>query len=86
MRFLLPPLSLPLLIGAPHCLSWRAFKAEHRRTESVGFVDGSLIQTFADLSDAQVEAVMQGKREAEALTMTRRQLLDAVEELSRAHS
>lgn len=52
----------------------------------MGFVDGALVQTFADLDSAEVEAVLQGKNEAETLAEGRGELLDAVEELSRAHS
>lgn len=65
--------------------SWRQYKTEYRTLDSVGFVDGSLIQTFADLDEAHVASVIQGKTEAERLEQTPAQLLDVVEELCRAH-
>lgn len=74
------------MLTGHHLNRYRKFKGEFRTAESVGFVDGSLVQTFVGLDSAHLDMVMKGQNEAQALTDSVAQLSDAVEDLSRAHS
>lgn len=65
---------------------WRAFKSEaSQEVPSAGFLDGNFLELFSTLSKKDMEAVLKGGSEHEALTLGSDKLLSLVDELARLH-
>ncbi|GAA5820215.1 hypothetical protein JCM10212_006784 [Sporobolomyces blumeae] len=65
--------------------TYRSFKSERRSTPSTGFVDGTFVQQFLDLSTADQVRVVEGRNEHEKLVASRDDIVRVLEEVARLH-
>lgn len=66
-------------------IRWCRFKDETRSLESVGFIDGSFVERWVDLTPQQMEEVLAGQSEAQRLALTASGVSALVDELARLH-
>ncbi|GAA5997405.1 hypothetical protein JCM5350_003830, partial [Sporobolomyces pararoseus] len=64
---------------------FRSFKIEKRSIPSSGFVDGSFVQQFLDLSATEQDQIMEGKSEFEKLPADKNEVIRVLEEVGRLH-
>lgn len=64
---------------------FRSFKADKLRLPSAGFIDGSFVELFLDLSRSEQDAVLAGQSEHEAMKEGREEVVRVLEEVARAH-
>lgn len=69
----------------PGSSRFRSFKAEKRAIPATGFVDGSFVQQFLDLSPAEQDKVMAGRNEYEKLQVEKTEIVRLLEEVGRLH-
>ncbi|GAA5871751.1 hypothetical protein JCM8547_008132 [Rhodosporidiobolus lusitaniae] len=72
-------------VGGLEQEDFRAFKSDKQRLPSTGFIDGSFVETFLDLSREEQEKAVQGKSEHQALGVKREDVVRLLEEVARAH-
>ncbi|KAF9437707.1 DNA damage-binding protein 1a [Entomortierella beljakovae] len=72
-------------IGGLDHASWRTFRCESRTLASANFVDGDLIELFLDLSQDEINNVMDGPEDGERIKVPVDEIIKLVEELSRLH-
>ncbi|GAA5851088.1 hypothetical protein JCM3766R1_006484 [Sporobolomyces carnicolor] len=65
---------------------FRSFKIEKRQTRSTGFVDGTFVEQFLDLSSELQDEIVQGRNEFERLHVKdKSELIKVLEEVARLH-
>jgi hypothetical protein len=64
---------------------FRSFKADKRSIPSTGFVDGSFVQQFLDLSPSKQDEIMNGRSEYEKLSVGKNEVVKVLEEVGRLH-
>ncbi|GAA5820839.1 hypothetical protein JCM11251_001838 [Rhodosporidiobolus azoricus] len=72
-------------IGGLEQEAFRFFKTEKQRLPSAGFIDGSFVEQFLDLSPPQQDAVVAGVNIFATLEKGREEVVRLVEEVARAH-
>ncbi|GAA6009649.1 hypothetical protein JCM11491_001047 [Sporobolomyces phaffii] len=65
--------------------AFRSFKAENRTVPSKGFIDGSFVQQFLELSAGEQDKIMGGRTEFERLSASKGELVRVLEEVGRLH-
>jgi DNA damage-binding protein 1 len=76
----------PLFIPIPlDTQSWREFRSDKRTIQSTNFVDGDLIELFLDLSQDEINDVLEGADGGEPIKVPVEEITKLVEELSRLH-
>lgn len=66
-------------VGSLEHAEWRQFKADYRTSDSVGFIDGTFVERWADLSPTEKAAVMEGGSEAEKILLSQEDISGLVE-------
>lgn len=75
-----------LNIGGLSHEEYRAFKAEYRSQPSAGFIDGSLLENLLTLTAQEIDEVLKGTSEFEAIPTDKRQtVIQTIEDLQRLH-
>ncbi|CAO3569563.1 unnamed protein product [Mortierella alpina] len=72
-------------VGGLDHASWRKFRSDARTLPSTNFVDGDLIELFLDLSQDELNDVLEGANDGEPIQVPVEELTKLVEELSRLH-
>ncbi|KAF9583420.1 DNA damage-binding protein 1a [Lunasporangiospora selenospora] len=72
-------------IGGLDHASWRRFRTEARKLPTTNFVDGDLVELFLDLSQDEINDVMEGVDGGSQITIPVTEVTRMVEELSRLH-
>jgi DNA damage-binding protein 1 len=65
--------------------SWREFRSDSRTLPSTNFVDGDLIELFLDLSQDEINDVLEGADGGDPIKVPVEEITRLVEELSRLH-
>ncbi|GAA5985538.1 hypothetical protein JCM10908_007016 [Rhodotorula pacifica] len=65
--------------------NFRSYKSDKVVSPSAGFVDGSFVERFLDLSEGEQERVLAGRSEPEKLDVTREEAIALLEEMARTH-
>ncbi|KAG0365622.1 DNA damage-binding protein 1a [Gamsiella multidivaricata] len=72
-------------VGGLDHASWRQFRSDARTLPSTNFVDGDLIELFLDLSQDEINDVLEGPEDGEPIKVPVEEITKLVEELSRLH-
>ncbi|KAF9365058.1 DNA damage-binding protein 1a [Mortierella sp. NVP85] len=72
-------------VGGLSHSSWREFRSDSRTLPSTNFVDGDLIELFLDLSQDEINDVLEGADGGEPIKVPVEEITRLVEELSRLH-
>ncbi|KAI8360101.1 DNA damage-binding protein 1-like protein [Mortierella sp. GBAus27b] len=72
-------------VGGLSHISWREFRSDKRTIQSTNFVDGDLIELFLDLSQDEINDVLEGADGGEPIKVPVEEVTKLVEELSRLH-
>jgi hypothetical protein len=65
--------------------SYRTFKNGVTQFEPVGFIDGDFIETFNELSESDIQKVLQGTSEFEKLDLRKEDIQTLLEEMGWLH-
>ncbi|CEQ42082.1 SPOSA6832_03869, partial [Sporobolomyces salmonicolor] len=65
--------------------SFRAYKSNRRTLPSAGFVDGSFVELFLDLTVEAQDAVLEGRSAAERIGVARGEVVRVLEDVARLH-
>lgn len=75
-----------LIQGPPFLLHrFRSYRSDKVVSPSAGFVDGSYVERFLDLSEPEQDRVLAGRSEPERLDATREEVIALLEEMARTH-
>ena len=88
--FPLPPRMFPrkvciLIQDPPFLHRFRSYHSDKVVSPSAGFVDGSYVERFLDLSEPEQDRVLAGRSEPERLDVTREEVIALLEEMARTH-
>ncbi|BGP43549.1 hypothetical protein JCM10449v2_007590 [Rhodotorula kratochvilovae] len=72
-------------VGGLEQEEYRAFKSDKTTQQSAGFVDGSFVEQFLDLTPEEQEKVVAGQSEHERLDVGREEVGRLLEEVARVH-
>ncbi|KAF8930905.1 DNA damage-binding protein 1a [Dissophora ornata] len=72
-------------VGGLDHAEWRKFRSDARTLPSTNFIDGDLIEVFLDLSQDEVNNVLEGAEGGEPIKVSVEEITKLVEELSRLH-
>ncbi|KAG0202400.1 DNA damage-binding protein 1a [Mortierella sp. GBA30] len=72
-------------VGGLDHASWRKFRSDSRTLPSTNFVDGDLVELFLDLSEDELNDVLEGADGCEPIKVPVEEVTKLVEELSRLH-
>ncbi|KAJ3405441.1 DNA damage-binding protein 1a [Chytridiales sp. JEL 0842] len=75
---------LPGIGGIQHS-KWRSFTNERRTEESRGFVDGDLVESFANLDPATAEKIVNEVKSKYGFEVSVQEVLNLVDDLGRLH-
>lgn len=64
---------------------FRSYRSDKVVSPSAGFVDGSYVERFLDLSEPDQDRVLAGRSEPERLDVTREEVIALLEEMARTH-
>ncbi|GAA5877302.1 hypothetical protein JCM3774_001631 [Rhodotorula dairenensis] len=65
--------------------TFRSYKSDKVVSSAAGFVDGTFVERFLDLGEAEQERVLAGRSEPEKLDVTREDVIALLEEMARTH-
>ncbi|BGP20195.1 hypothetical protein JCM10213_005951 [Rhodosporidiobolus nylandii] len=72
-------------VGGLEQEDFRSFKSDKHTSPAAGFIDGTFVEQFLDLSAAQQDEVVRGQSEHETLSLGREEVVRLLEEVARAH-
>jgi len=71
--------------GDTELSQWRTPKMVNKTSPFAGFIDGDFVESFLNLSEEQMQQVMEGRNEFERLAGSKDDMMELVEHIASLH-